>query len=524
MKNKTKFSTIFSNLKIRPVVSEEKDKYLSIASLDKLRKFLPEINTEDNIDLLPIAFDACVVNRVNKNGDVMDGTTAAKVTKNFVNKPINVEHNRNQVIGCILTASFSKFGSNESLSSDQVKDMKAPFNITLGGVIWKVVNKDLAEQIEESNDPTSDNYMSISASWELGFNDYNIIVLEDGEKNIENGQIISDAKEIEKYQSNLKGFGGSGKIDNNKMAYRQVLGKVIPLGVGLTLNPAADVQGIAVQSEENEMNNDNEKVEDSGFADSSLNLTSSITTDIQENNISQEENLNVKKERIFMKITKIEDITDALLKEVTASSVTEFIAEEIKKANDAFVAEKSEKENELKAANEKIASVTAEHEAVKKQVEEVTQKLASLEAEKEAKAKEEIFTMRMAALDEEYDLSDEDRQVLAADIKDLSEEAFSAYKNKMAILMKEKNKKAKEEKMKKEKEEAKASLPVEEVKASQEVVAPQVSTTQEVVEQAVDNGSKASTEIPNSVPASQPSVKEKYASAFGLDGFELINK
>lgn len=515
MKNKTKFTTIFSNLKIRPVVSEEKDKYLSIASLDKLRKFLPDINTEDNIDLLPIAFDACVVNRVNKNGDVMDGITAAKVTKNFVNKPINVEHNRNQVIGCILTASFSKFGSNESLDTEEVKDIKAPFNITLGGVIWKVVNKDLAEQIEESNDPTSDNYMSISASWELGFNDYNLIVLENGEKNIENGQVISDAKQIEKYQNSLRGFGGSGKIDENKMVYRQVLGKVVPLGVGLTLNPAADVQGIAIQSEDN--NNIIEKDEE---------VEAGIITqepEATQNNISQQENLNVKKERIFMKITKIEDITDALLKEVTASSVAEFIAEEIKKANDAFVAEKSEKENELKAANEKIANVTAEHEAVKKQVEEVSQKLASLEAEKEAKAKEEIFTMRMATLDEEYDLSDEDRQVLAADIKDLSEEAFSAYKNKMAILMKEKNKKSKEEKMQKEKE-MKASLPVEEVKASEEVVAPQISTTQEVVEQAVDNGSKASTEIPNSVPASQPSVKEKYASAFGLDGFELINK
>ena len=218
-----------------------------------------------------------------------------------------------------------------------------------------------------------------------------------------------------------------------------------------------------------------------------------------------------------MKITKIEDITDSLLKEATASSVVDFISEEIKKANDSFLAEKTAKENELKAANDKIASVTAEHEAVKKQIEEVSQKLASLEAEKLAKAQEEAFNMRMAALDEEYDLSDEDRKVLASDIKDLSEEAFSAYKNKMAILMKEKNKKAKEDKAKKEEEK-------KEAKASQEVVAPQISTTQEVVEQAVDNGSKASIEIPNSVPATQPSIKEKYAAAFGLDGFELINK
>ena len=221
-----------------------------------------------------------------------------------------------------------------------------------------------------------------------------------------------------------------------------------------------------------------------------------------------------------MKITKIEDITDSLLKQVTASSITEFVAEELKKANDTFLAEKTAQENELKAANEKIATVTAEHEAVKKQVEELSQKLGAIEAEKEAKAKQETFTLRMASLDEEYDLSDEDRKVLAEDIKDLTEEAFSAYKNKMAVLMKEKNKttkKAKEEKMKKE--EMKASV-ASEVKPTEEVA--QISTTQEVVEQAVDNGSKASTEIPNSAPASQPSVKEKYAAAFGLEGFELI--
>lgn len=215
-----------------------------------------------------------------------------------------------------------------------------------------------------------------------------------------------------------------------------------------------------------------------------------------------------------MKINKIEDITDTLLKEATASSVVEFIHEEIKKANDQFLADKSVKENELKAANEKISTMNAEHEVVKKQVEELAQKLAEIEAEKLAKAKEETFSMRMAALDEEFDLEDEDRKVLASDIKDLNEEGFAAYKNKMAVLMKEKNKSFKKANTKK----VEAS---EEVKASEEIK-PEISTTQEVVEQAVDNGSKASIEIPNSSPASQLSVKEKYASAFGLDGFELI--
>jgi hypothetical protein len=505
-KQKYKFQSIFANIKIRPIVSEEKDKYLSVASLDKLRKFIPNIDLENNIDLLPVAFDACVVNRVNKNGDVIDTATATKIAKNFINKPINIEHNRNSVIGCILNYSFSEFGSSQAIAEENLFETKKPFNITLGGVIWKVVNSELADKIEESNDPTSDYYMSISASWELGFGEYNLVILKDGEKNIENGKIITDASEIEKYHSKLKGFGGSGRLNEQENVYRQVSGKVVPLGIGLTLNPAADVQGVAVLEKES--------------IDLNVKSNDSSENTASENNTSQDEKLNVKKDTIYMKISKIEEITDALLKEVSASSITDFIAEEIKKVNEQFVAEKTEKENALKEAGEKLASVTAEHDAIKKQVEELNQKLSALEAEKVAKAQEEAFNMRMALLDEEYDLSDEDRKVLASDIKDLNEEAFSAYQKKMAVLMKEKNKKAKEEKMKKEKE-----TKAEEVKASEEVKAPEatspISSTQEVVEQAVDNGSKASTEIPNSVPAAEPTLREKYAKAFDLDGFEI---
>ena len=224
-----------------------------------------------------------------------------------------------------------------------------------------------------------------------------------------------------------------------------------------------------------------------------------------------------------MKITKIEEITDSLLSQVTASSVVDFIAEEIKKVSDQFVTEKAEKDNAVKAATEKYEAAFAEQEVLKKQLAEVNEKLSAIQAEQEAKAKQEAFTLRMAALDEEFELSDEDRQVLAADIKDLNEEAFSAYKTKMSVLMKEKNKAAKkaaQDKMDKEKEqEMKASTISEEVKASEEVT--QVPTTQEVVEQAVDNGTKASVEIPNSAPASEPTVQEKYAKAFSLDGFEF---
>lgn len=507
MKN-NKFITIFSNIHLKPIVSQEKDKYLSVASIDQLKKFIPDINLEENVDLLPVAFDACVVNRVNKNGDVIDTSTAAKIAKNFINKPINIEHNRNTVVGCILTYGFTEFGTSNKIEEKDLEKIKGPFNITLGGLIWKIVNQDLADKLEEANDPTSENYMGISASWELGFDEYNIVVLKQNEKNIENAKIISDAKEIEKYENALRGFGGSGKINDNEYVYRQVLGKVIPLGIGLTLNPAADVKGVIVAKEEPILSAENPSEAS------------------EENNISQIEEIDVKKERIYMKISKLEEITDSLLKEVTASAVIDFISEEIKKVNEQYLSEKNTKENALKEASEKINSVTAEYENVKKQLEEVNQKLGDIQKEQEAKAKQEIFNMRMAAFDEEYDLSDEDRQVLAEDIKDLNEEAFAAYKNKIAVLMKEKNKAAKKAVKDKEDlkdkgaDEDKNSKVVKSSTASEEV-AQQISTTQEVVEQAVDNGSKASTEIPNSAPAAQPSVKEKYAKAFSLEGFEL---
>ena len=105
-----KYTTTFSSV-IKPLVSEEKDKYLALASLMEIGNFIPSVDTEKNVDLLPVAFNAAVVNRVNKNGDVIDTATAAAIYKDFINKPINLEHNREKIIGVILTAGFSEFGT-----------------------------------------------------------------------------------------------------------------------------------------------------------------------------------------------------------------------------------------------------------------------------------------------------------------------------------------------------------------------------------------------------------------------------
>ena len=248
---KPKYVTIFSS-EVKPVVSEEKDKYLALASLVDLEKFVPKVDTDKDVDLLPIAFNAFVANRVNKNGDVINTETALSMYENFKNKPINIEHNRDRVIGTILTAGFSEFGTDRPMTVEEVSRMSAPFNVTLGGVIWRVVNPVMADYIEESADPTSDNYMKVSASWELGFTDYNIVELSEEEKNIEGGNIIADELIVKGLEEKLKAFGGDGILENGNKIYRHVINEVVPLGIGLTESPAAEVSGIVTEASETE--------------------------------------------------------------------------------------------------------------------------------------------------------------------------------------------------------------------------------------------------------------------------------
>jgi hypothetical protein len=157
---------------------------------------------------------------------------------------------------------------------------------------------------------------------------------------------------------------------------------------------------------------------------------------------------------------------------------------------------------------------------MKEELEKVKNSLATLEEEKVAKIREEVFNVRMASFDEEYELSDEDRQILATDIKDLNDETFAAYKNKMTVLMKEKNKAAKKAKMAKEvemKEKTMATEVVAEVKASEVAV----SDAKEVVNQALDNGIQQVTDVPATATANEPSLYERYKKAFSIEGFNV---
>ena len=127
----------------------------------------------------------------------------------------------------------------------------------------------------------------------------------------------------------------------------------------------------------------------------------------------------------------------------------------------------------------------------------------------------------MASFDEEYQLDDEDRKVIASDIQDLDEENFNSYKEKMAVLLKGKNKEllaaAEEEAKASEEEVTEASEEQpEEAKASEE-------DSEEVVEEAIDNAEVENDAVATSTEAEAPTLYEKYKDAFSLENFNIKN-
>ena len=238
---KYKYTTKFESSIHSCVIGD--DSFISKASLENLKPLIPQdINFSENVDLLGVAFNAAVINKFNKNDDGMDSQTAARVIKNFIHKPTNIEHDKSKIVGHIVSAGFSKYqGDNEMLSVEDINDLEDPFNISLGAVVYKYANKDFAKLIERSVDPSDSLYQYISTSWEVGFSDFVIAI---GGNDLKDAEIIKNPKHFEEMKAKLKAYGGSGKLDDGTKIHRLLRGDIYPLGIGFTTTPAAHVKGL----------------------------------------------------------------------------------------------------------------------------------------------------------------------------------------------------------------------------------------------------------------------------------------
>jgi len=564
-----KYSIKFDGIIVQAMVSSEEDKYLAVASVDQLKQYLPQnVDLDVNRDLMGVAFDAFVVNRGNKNGHIISTDVALAMVENFINKPFNIEHNRKVVVGVCTGYGFSEFGSSKPLILDEVKTMKDPFNVVLSGYVWKIVNPEFASELVDSSDPSSDKYLSVSASWELGFNEFNVAK---GSKNLAEATIIESEDEIMKIKDRLKVFGGNGTDENGNSLLLNLQGSVLPLGIGFTNTPAAEVSGVVIsydkQGEENmntkaveeklsivrnpEVKNydkksdwmkDNEYVcSDCGYegmkADAcpkcgSNNYSQRVqpepqvevtdekeieSSEIKMNKKSvQEENNNVKNN---MHIQNVDDITDDSIKEIAASAVREFISSKIAELATEWKLKVEEKENALKAAEDQIATLKTDLDSIKADSEKVKEEFSKIQEDIKAKEIEANFQRRMSLLDEEFDLTDEDRTIIAEDLNAIeNDEQFEKWYKKFATFAAAKKKSAKMDMMKKEKA-AKETMKESTCSEVSEVVASEEKTVEEVI-----SSVEAKEEVlPNASSPQEASLVDKINAAFNKNSVK-INK
>jgi hypothetical protein len=311
-----------------------------------------------------------------------------------------------------------------------------------------------------------------------------------------------------------------------------VTGRIYPLGIGFTSNPAADVQGVVIDDGESEsIKQDAEAEQNECIEVNSLELLNLNDKIFSQSELSTVNNTKTK-------IMDLEQIISALktvlaaekqdsnkFSEEAVASITAKIAEGIKLKN-------QEIKQEIEQAEVAKAEAVAQAEQFKKELEdnnkklsETVAKLNELESTISAKAAQEVYSSRMSLLDSEYDLDDIDRQYLAKEISalDTTDEAFASYKEKLAIVYRHKSKAFKTEQEQAFQEKLEAEL----VKRMGQVQhQAQASTNKEVVEKVVEvetalaNAKREEPAVPTetiSPTEGQVSWKERLQKAFSKE-------
>ncbi len=533
MSQKYKYTATFENIVFAS--NDICESNISEASIEALKPLIPQgINFEKNIDLIGVAFNAAVVNKFNKNGDGIDSEAAVKIKDYFIHKPTNIEHNRDKIVGHIVSAGFSKYDDDSHLiSSEEALLCEGAYNIALGAVVYKTASKEFADLVMSSTDSDSDFYHAVSASWEVGFNDYVIAI---GGQDLSESVIVSSKEEIEQYTPYLKSFGGRGVLSDGRVVNRLITGDIYPLGIGFTSNPAADVKGLVV-NEKKETPEERDQSEPIKPIDKLISDNEKISQSVKENVLNKEYNKNFTMD----KDTIINEFRAALdeklgkqdFSEEAVASISKVFSEAITEKSEQYVADLEKAKAEKEEAANAQAALQEKMTEVEDQLKANEEKLSTLEDENSAREAEVLFNNRMEVLDEVYDLDDEDRQVVASELSELdsSDESFATYQEKLAKVWKHKNKEyiqeqaaAFEAKVKEEVEKRLNQVEEEVAEAAEEVVeevaqaSEQTQETQESedVEEALDNIQVEEAAVVNNNESSSDgeSLKDRFAKTF----------
>ncbi len=489
---------------------------ISSANINNLKSLIPtEVDLDKNIDLMGVAFNAAVVNEFNKNGDGISTKTAIDSVQQFIHKPTNIEHDKKKVVGHIVNAGFSDY-SDSTIIVNVDENEKNPFNIALGAVVYKTVDKEFFNTLKRSTDPKNKLHNTISASWEVGFSEYKIAV---GSKNLKDAEIISDPNKIQEMKGMLRSFGGKGVTEEGKPVYRLIVGEVYPLGIGFTMKPAANVKGV-ISEETIELQNkkeetkalfeNKEKTEALDLEKMAAKISQNLKNTVNNNNIMDIENL----------LTELKsDLQEKKFSQEAIAGMTSTFADAIKTRDEEYKASLEAAENEKAEIAKANEDLKASVESIKEELKSAQERIQEFETSKAAEEAVAVFNSRMEEIDSIYDLEESDSSFIAEKIKGLesSEEAFASFKDELSIFWASKNKEAKAKI--EEEVQARVNEEVEKRLSGTEKAVASEESEETDVEEALANAEQTTTEIPNNneAQASATTLKEKFAAAFSRE-------
>jgi hypothetical protein len=160
-------------------------------------------------------------------------------------------------------------------------------------------------------------------------------------------------------------------------------------------------------------------------------------------------------------------------------------------------------------------------ESLKSQLTASEEKVQELAQQIEAKQKEEAFNSRMELIESIYELSADDKTMLAKEVQGLSTEGsgFDEYQDKLKVMWAHKNKEhiTEQEKLFNEKVEAEIAKRAQEKTSSKEEVVENTSVVEEALANTEEEQSEVSTNNNLESAVEELSFREKFANAFAKE-------
>lgn len=381
----------------------------------------------------------------NKNDDIFDKLEVWQARHTPEDKPTNLEHNENLIIGHITSNWPIDDDGNYIDDNIDINNLPNKFHILTGSVIYKAFsNTELKERAEKLIEEIENSTKYVSMECYFKNFDYGLI-----DKSTGNYTILPRNNETAYLTKHLRAYGGMGEHENFKIG--RLLRNITFSGKGFVDKPANPDSIIFTKTQiDNLFNKKNSNSSNSGVLLNTLTTNAETETYIMTDDIEK---------HLTEMNTKLENVSASCVEQANEAKA---LAADLQNTNQNLEAAMKEKDNELLKANEALDMVKAEAEKllsektfefeeaakkwkdekammeeemnkVKSEVQAMSETIAAYKMKEEEMAKKEKMMKRKASL-LEAGLDAEQAEAATSKFENIDDESFEAMTSILAAM------------------------------------------------------------------------------------------